>query len=296
MRPYGKYPSRPLKPQRFYKMLGNPFYVGLCRHETSLYQGNHTPLLTIEEFKQIQQIIGRGEVTWEFLDMRSESLITSAPRKRKHSFTYTGLIRCTQCQGMVTASQAKGHVYYHCSDKKHLCNRRGIREESIETQIQTVLETFSLPKPLLDYLKSLLESQGETEEMQYETIRQNLEKEIAEKEKRQGNLLDLRIAGLLDDDAFQTKRLAIESELIIVRHALQEHRKLKTPFAKDKEALSLLEQVRERFSASLPDEKRLLLHSFSERLEWVYEGNTPSFAIVPKPRLVQLLQQANQSA
>jgi len=48
-------------------------------------------------------------------------------RKRKHEFAFSGLMKCGNCDCLITAEKQKGHHYYRCTRlfKKFLCLMRG---------------------------------------------------------------------------------------------------------------------------------------------------------------------------
>jgi len=103
--------GKPLALSTLYKILSDTFYYGLFEYPKgsgNWYQGKHPPVITIEEYDQIQTILG----------------IKGAKREKTHSFDFSGLMRCGECGAMVTAEdrikrQKNGnvhtYVYYHCT-------------------------------------------------------------------------------------------------------------------------------------------------------------------------------------
>lgn len=103
----------PLSRSGFYHILSNPFYHGECRERGISYPGAHPPLISRAEFRQLQARLAGG----------------GGPKPKLHAFAYTGLIRCARCGSAITASRVKEHVYYHCTDRLHICSKAGVREE-----------------------------------------------------------------------------------------------------------------------------------------------------------------------
>ncbi len=82
--------GKPLSRSSIYKIFTNPFYCGLMSKNGNIYKGNHEPIITPDEFDRVQALLGRK----------------GKPRPKKHFFAYTGLIKCKECDGAITADNA----------------------------------------------------------------------------------------------------------------------------------------------------------------------------------------------
>ena len=94
----------PLSRGALYRILTDPFYYGwfeFPKGSGNWYQGKHKPMITEEEFQRIQQLLGKG----------------GRPRPQKHTFAYTGLIRCGECGGAITAEIKEQVICSHCKHK-----------------------------------------------------------------------------------------------------------------------------------------------------------------------------------
>src|ERR1700693_3302790 len=79
------------------RLLKNPFYVGLFVWEGKSYTGTHTPLVSVDQFDQVQNVF-RGR---------------NKPKYRKHEFAYRGLLTCAYDNCLVTAEIKKSkYIYY----------------------------------------------------------------------------------------------------------------------------------------------------------------------------------------
>ncbi|MDI6717982.1 MAG: recombinase family protein, partial [Patescibacteria group bacterium] len=77
--------------QRFLK---NHFYYGVFRFNNEIYQGTHEPIISKKLFDSVQQVMSnRGK----------------KKRKRKHEFAFSGLMKCGNCNCLITAEKQKGH-------------------------------------------------------------------------------------------------------------------------------------------------------------------------------------------
>ena len=97
---------------KIYQVFTNPFYYGHFFHAGVLYPGKHEPMITKQEFDKAQDIINNR----------------LKPQAIRHSFAFTGLIRCGECNSMITAEEHTKHqnngnshhyTYYRCSRSKN---------------------------------------------------------------------------------------------------------------------------------------------------------------------------------
>ncbi len=74
------------------EMLKNPFYYGDFIWAGKQYHGKHPPIIDEELFVRVQAVISSK----------------NHPRESKHSFAYTGLLKCAACGCSITAEIMKG--------------------------------------------------------------------------------------------------------------------------------------------------------------------------------------------
>lgn len=189
--------GQPVSRTSFYDMLSNTFYYGICREKDLEYRGAHIPLLTQEEFDRIQVILGKPEKA----------------RQRRHEVAFTGLIRCGQCGCMVTATIAKGHTYYHCSNHKGICNRRGVREEALLAQIQELLDHIRIPESLEPHLRELVKRHFDEVYGHQHEVSDTQHKAIAEARRQIQNLVGMRLRELLSDEEYLKEKTRLSDEL-----------------------------------------------------------------------------------
>ncbi len=74
-----------------YRMFTNIFYTGLIDYKGTYVPGKHDPMITQDEFEKVQFLLGRkGRI-----------------RPQQHAYAYTGLIKCGECNGTVSATTEK---------------------------------------------------------------------------------------------------------------------------------------------------------------------------------------------
>jgi DNA invertase Pin-like site-specific DNA recombinase len=195
-RPTRKTGGAHLSRSAFYKILNKPFYYGwfeFPKGSDQWYQGKHEPMITEVEYDRVQTLLGRK----------------GNPRGHSHhEFPFTGLIRCGDCDRMVTAEEKHQmicsqcslkfaykrrtvcpqcqipiekmtnplllrYTYYHCSkSKRPKCSQRCLSGVELEIQINDRLAYITISKQFKDYaIKYLHELHENDTATQAEVIR-----------------------------------------------------------------------------------------------------------------------------
>ncbi|MDP2943616.1 MAG: recombinase zinc beta ribbon domain-containing protein, partial [Candidatus Omnitrophota bacterium] len=139
----------------FYRLFRNPFYYGAFLWNDAVYPGKHEPMITKAEFDLAQKVI----------DSRS------FPREEKHTYAFTGLMRCGECGAFITADEKRRalknggtthHLYYRCTRRiKRDCSEPPVRVDDLENQIRDILSKITIPPQFRDWaIKQLKEDQS----------------------------------------------------------------------------------------------------------------------------------------
>jgi site-specific DNA recombinase len=174
-RPTRKIGGKPLCRSAIYQIFTKPFYYGWFEYphgSGQWYQGKHDPLITEAEYDRVQTLLGRN----------------GNPRPQSHhEFAFTGLIRCGDCNRMVTAEEKHqvmcGHcrfkfayrrrsacprcqtpiekmvdplflhyTYYHCSkSKRPSCTQKCVSGVELEKQIGEYLARIQISEQFKDW-------------------------------------------------------------------------------------------------------------------------------------------------
>ena len=177
--------GKPLSRSTIYKIFTKPFYYGWFEYpagSSKWYQGKHQPMITQAEYDRVQTLLGRN----------------GNPRPRSpHEFPFTGLIRCGECNRMVTAEEKHQiicrhcrfkfayrqrqecprcqtpieqmanplflhYTYYHCSrSKKPACKQQCVSDVELEKQITVSIARIQISEQFKDWaIKYLHELHG----------------------------------------------------------------------------------------------------------------------------------------
>ena len=94
-RPTRRMGGKPLARSAIYQLFTKPFYYGRFEYPVgsgTWHQGKHEPMVTEVEYNRVQILLGRN----------------GNPRPQSHpEFAFTGLIRCGECDRMVTADEIR---------------------------------------------------------------------------------------------------------------------------------------------------------------------------------------------
>lgn len=202
-----------------YKVFTNIFYAGMFSWTGKTYNGNHKPMITLEEYDRVQVILGRN----------------GKPRAQTHEFAYTGLMRCEVCGSMYTASEKKKivkgtgalktYVYYHCTRKKKdvECNQRNpMTLKELEDQIDIELERYTILPKFQEWALEILNRNNDKEIEERTKVYENQHKALIETQKELDALTRMRYRELIDDETFIKERDELKTKIVKLKTNLRE--------------------------------------------------------------------------
>lgn len=180
-RPTKKYTGlKPLSRSAIYNIFTNPFYYGFFEYGNppQLYKGNHEPMITEQEFDQVQKLLGRK----------------GRPRAQTRRFAFTGLMRCSNCGAMITAEEKTKrykngtstiYVYYRCTKHKdENCPEKAIELAKLSEQIDEAIGQFTISERFKDWAIQYLHELRKTEAQNHEVVLENKQQMLAHVAKR----------------------------------------------------------------------------------------------------------------
>ena len=159
--PRRKSGGRPISKSAMYSLLTNPFYYGMIRYPEKtgeLHQGKHEPMISLQEFDRVQEIIGNR----------------NAARPKTESFAFTGLMKCGNCGCSITAESkikrckngnSHYYTYYHCTKKKVdiKCDEKCVEVRRLEIMFKEKLEDLKISDAFKDWAIKYLHEVRTTE-------------------------------------------------------------------------------------------------------------------------------------
>lgn len=194
--------SRVLAMSSLYKILGNPFYAGHFYWNGKLHKGKHQPMITLDEFQQIQENLGRP----------------GTEKPQRYSFPFTGIIRCGACGLMVTAEHkvnrfGSRYIYYHCT-KRNIgarCKEPSVEGKILEGQLVEFLERISITEEMMVELgQAIIAEAEEKPEGSAVAAREDINRELLTLRRQLTTLTDLRVRELIVDDEYLSRRRELE--------------------------------------------------------------------------------------
>lgn len=226
----------PLSMSGLYKILNNPFYTGRFEYPKRSGQwrdGKHEPMVTQDEFERVQALLGRK----------------GKPTPQTKTFAFTGLIRCGECDGMVTAEEKRHivcsecktkfscvtrrdcpkcgtsveamanptfrrYVYYHCAKRKTgvSCSQGCVAVAELERQIADALQRIQINQRYLDWAIRYLREAHKRESASRGAILESQQRAFRGVCRKLDTLLEMRMREEITEEEYRAKKTALARE------------------------------------------------------------------------------------
>jgi site-specific DNA recombinase len=255
-----------------YKMFRNIFYTGMFKWAGKVYQGNHKAMITLEEYDRVREILGRK----------------GKPRSQTHDFSYTGIVTCGLCGGMITATEkikivkAKGefknYTYYHCGHKKKdiICNQERITLKELEDQIDIKLERYTILPKFQQWALEILNKNNDKEIEERTKVYENLHKTLSETQKELDTLTKMRYRELIDDEVFIKEGNELKGKITRLKTNLRET---------ESRAEKWLELTEKTFNFACYARKEFILGSIERKRE-IFSAIGQNFSLKDKKVII----------
>ncbi len=187
--------------KNLYNILNNPLYCGYVIYNEVRYDLNHIKIISEEEFNTVNRLFKRRHY-----------------RRLKHSFSFSHLVRCGTCKGLLVGSKAKNrYTYYVCS--KHI-KHDGVKyysEQELERIMLKVIEENEIKIKDYDEIVKTYFGIAKTEENPKADQKEESEKQLKILEDKLQKLLDAYLERIIDKNMYVTKKAQLETELASLR-------------------------------------------------------------------------------
>ncbi len=200
-----------------YVMFTNPFYAGIISYKGNEYDGKHEPMITADEFDQVQILLGRK----------------GKPRPKTHFFPFTGPIRCGECGCQYTAEtktkiikstqKIKSFTYYHCTRRKKEINcsqRKSLSKNELEKQIEKEIVKMTILPDFRKWALEVLNRRNDQEIEDRSKIFRTQQKTLTATQKELDNLTQMRYRDLIDDKEFLKGKTELKAKLAKLKEEL----------------------------------------------------------------------------
>ena len=252
--------------RQFYKVLKNPFYMRKMRLKGELYPHVYTPIISPELYNEVQRVASRyNKPAYKF---------TGLP------YLYRGLFVCKDCGCRITPEQAKGYIYYHCTQFRGKHSATWFREEEITRQltaaVSAIQPTDEQYRDFISALRTSLKDQDDNKSALMSRARIELEKVNA----RMKRLLDAYLDEAVDKDEYKAKREEYDAQKSQIERRLKSLDSASANWYKD--AITIMDLTKElpqlfEKSSKVEEKRRLLKILFrnfwisGDQLGWEYQ-------------------------
>jgi DNA invertase Pin-like site-specific DNA recombinase len=244
----------PMSKSTLYSLLSNVFYTGHFLHKGVLYKGSHRPMITMDEFRKVQE-----------LHVRAYNAKVTVRRPYSRDYNYTGLIRCTGCGGQVTAHKTtkksgRSYVYYHCQQRGGRCGWKSLNETSLDARIAQWLQGVTVLPEFIDWAWRAHQKWAESYRQARAESGQRAGERLKDVERQLENLLTLKLRDLITDEEYAAKKTRLQME----KSSLSErNEEAETTVRRVREVMEnvteFMKAARQTFESGTPTAKRAFL-------------------------------------
>jgi hypothetical protein len=235
--------------KRIVKTLRNPFYIGIMKVKDKEYQGNHEPLIDSRLFHQAQLVLGDR----------------SRIKNIKNNYLFRRLVKCANCEKIMTGETQKGHVYYRCHTKE--CQTKTRRQDLIERSFENTLKRLKFSKSETEVIESYLSEYSDLEQKLSLEKKKSYELSIITLKSRDERLLEAYLDNLLDKERYEDSRKKILYELNEYKQKLKSLIAGKEAILEDfRKVFELCKSPIKYYYSATKEEKREMFNTMSSNL------------------------------
>ncbi len=247
------------------KILNNPVYHGEFIWNKLSYKGNYEPLISKEIYEKVQNVLNFKGSTRTGI--------------RKHHWLFHGLVSCGHCGCAMVAEIKKGkYVYYRCTGYKGKCPEKYVREETLNLNFETALESIRLDSDVINLVvKALKESRTDEKRIHQEAVTI-----LAGEKKKLENRLEAlyidKLDGNISKDDYEQKSKKWHEQLQLINLKLEKHGNAHLAYMDEGvQLLELAQNAVEIYRKFDSTEKRRILQLVLSNSIWLNAQLVPKF-------------------
>lgn len=245
--------GHPYYKSKVHKILTNPFYIGVNRHNGKDYPGAQEPLISKKLFNDVQYKIHKGR-----------------PQVYgKHNSALKGLIRCENCGSIVTWQYQREKYYGVCRRLAEGCKKsKMLRQDHVEAMIQEKLKTLVCPSSeVIEWVVETVKSQQQTTIEAHEKFVASIQIQIDRISRMDDVLYEDKLSGDITQEKYKEKHeqfMKQKAELIEQLNSVDassSHR-----LDQQLVLLELSQKAAEIYAHKQPEQKRLIISNLFSKL------------------------------
>ncbi len=199
-----------LRRNRLDAIFRSKFYMGVLTSKKypEEVRGQHTPMITEEQFYKVQAIID---------GTNPNKLALSQHRVRDNpTFPLRRFARCGKCGAALTGGFSKGKMgvkypYYRC---QKACSGKSIPARLAETELMDVLKSITPIPQCRELFITFIQEKYHQRKARLEKLRNEADGEIAKLHQTRRQLVEKNLAGIYSDDIFKEQNIFIEDKIL----------------------------------------------------------------------------------
>jgi len=245
--------GNPYAKSQLHRTLMNPFYIGVNRFDGKDYPGAQETFIPKTLFDRVQDKLHGG---------RPQAY-------RKHQSPLQGVIRCEDCDSVVTWQLQKGRYYGVCRRLTPACKQsKMLREDKVEELIHNELKRLVSPSAeIIDWVANAMREQYADRIEEHERRASTIHGQLKRISVMDETLYDDKLSGEISKERYQEKHqhfMGQKAELASQLASIDES--LSARLEQRLVVLELSQKAAELYARKTPTQKRLIISKLFEKL------------------------------
>lgn len=197
-----------LRPQTLNRIFRNKFYTGkvVSKKYGMEVQGQHTPMITEEQYYRVQAII----------DGRNTNISLPLVRRSRDNpdFPLRRIVKCKHCGASMTGGWCKGrhkhYAYYFCPKA---CKGTNIAVGKLEESTIKIIEKVTLKEKVIELLVAYIRKQYFDRIKTLQKRREQADSELKKLYEFRQALIEKNLSGVYSDEIFKEQNKVIEEKV-----------------------------------------------------------------------------------